>query len=259
MKIDFADKLSRYIRDLLLIRSGMNAVAISLPALASVLAFVTYSATGHTLEPTVIFTSLTLFNLLRLPLMFLRKSIITLAMLHAYRIPAMSLSTIADAHNAIGRLYGVFEAELLEDTHVVDPNLETAIEVKGAAFTWDAPPPEEEGHKKKKRHGLHGHKKAKAKQLSAPSSSHGHSAEDDKAAEDRIFKVTDVTMSVPRGALVAIVGPVGSGKTSLLQGIIGEMRQTSGSVTFGGSVGYCSQSAWIQVRSLLRYSTSIND
>lgn len=50
----------------------MNAVAMSLPALASVIAFVTYSATGHDLEPSIIFTSLTLFNLLRLPLMFLR-------------------------------------------------------------------------------------------------------------------------------------------------------------------------------------------
>ena len=163
----------------------------------------------------------------------------------------MSLSTIADASNAISRLYGVFEAELLEDTHIVDHDLEAAIEVKGASFTWDAPPPEEEDKKKKKRLGHSGRDKRanKAKALSAPPSSHGHGAEDAKPTEDRIFKVTDVTMSIPRGALVAIVGPVGSGKTSLLQGIIGEMRQTSGSVTFGGSVGYCSQSAWIQVRS----------
>jgi hypothetical protein len=33
----------------------------------------------------------------------------------------------------------------------------------------------------------------------------------------------------------------------LLQGIIGEMRKTSGTVKFGGSVGYCGQSAWVQV------------
>ena len=63
----------RYIRTLLLIRAGNNAVAMSMPVLASVLAFITYSATGHTLEPAAIFTSLTLFTLLRLPLMFLRK------------------------------------------------------------------------------------------------------------------------------------------------------------------------------------------
>ncbi len=41
-------------------------------------------------------------------------------------------------------------------------------------------------------------------------------------------------------------GPVGSGKSSLLEGMIGEMRRTAGSVKFKGSVAYCPQSAWIQ-------------
>jgi ABC-type multidrug transport system fused ATPase/permease subunit len=63
---------SRYIRTLLIMRAGMNAIAISLPALASVLAFVTYSLTGHSLTAANIFTSLTLFQLVRFPLMFLR-------------------------------------------------------------------------------------------------------------------------------------------------------------------------------------------
>ena len=55
---------------------------------------------------------------------------------------------------------------------------------------------------------------------------------------------------------MALVGPVGSGKTSLLQGFIGEMRKTSGNITFGGSVGpgYCPQSAWIQVGVRFFYS-----
>ena len=62
-----------YVRSLLIIRSANNAVAVSLPALASVLAFVVYSATGHSLDPANIFASLTLFQLLRMPLMFLRE------------------------------------------------------------------------------------------------------------------------------------------------------------------------------------------
>lgn len=70
---DYRRREMAYIRSLLLIRSANNAVAMSMPVLASVLAFITYSATGHSLEPGVIFASLTLFNLLRLPLMFLRK------------------------------------------------------------------------------------------------------------------------------------------------------------------------------------------
>ena len=61
------------------------------------------------------------------------------------------------------------------------------------------------------------------------------------------FKVQNVDLYVPRGQLVAVVGAIGSGKTSLLQGMIGEMRRTEGSVRFGGSVAYCPQSAWIQV------------
>jgi ABC-type multidrug transport system fused ATPase/permease subunit len=68
----------RYIRTLLIMRAAMNAVAVSLPSLASVIAFVTYSLTGHSLTAANIFASLTLFNLTRMPLMFLRASSIVI-------------------------------------------------------------------------------------------------------------------------------------------------------------------------------------
>jgi len=59
---------------MLLVRAGNMAVAISIPAMASVVAFLVYAGTGHQLTASVIFSSLTLFQLLRLPLMLLRKS-----------------------------------------------------------------------------------------------------------------------------------------------------------------------------------------
>lgn len=71
---DFRAREMGYIRSLLIVRAAANAVAISMPGIASVLAFVTYSLSGHELSPDIIFASLTLFNLLRFPLMFLRKS-----------------------------------------------------------------------------------------------------------------------------------------------------------------------------------------
>ncbi|KAJ7510445.1 putative ATP-binding cassette transporter protein YOR1 [Mycena galericulata] len=67
-----------------------------------------------------------------------------------------------------------------------------------------------------------------------------------KGDEEKVFKMSDLTFSIPRGQLVAIVGTVGSGKTTLLQGMIGECRRTTGYTKFGGSVSYCPQSAWIQ-------------
>ena len=57
---------------MLLIRAASIAVAVSMPAIASIVAFLLYTGTGHHLTPSVVFSSLTWFQLLRLPLMTLR-------------------------------------------------------------------------------------------------------------------------------------------------------------------------------------------
>ena len=44
-------------------------------------------------------------------------------------------------------------------------------------------------------------------------------------------------------ALVAVVGPVGSGKSSLLASILNEMHCSKGSVQVSGSVAYAAQTA----------------
>uniref|UniRef100_A0A8C7ZZ63 ABC-type glutathione-S-conjugate transporter n=1 Tax=Oryzias sinensis TaxID=183150 RepID=A0A8C7ZZ63_9TELE len=48
------------------------------------------------------------------------------------------------------------------------------------------------------------------------------------------------------GSLVAVVGHVGSGKSSLLSAMLGETEKRSGQVTIKGSVAYVPQQAWIQ-------------
>ncbi|KAG3283750.1 multidrug resistance-associated protein 1-like [Ictidomys tridecemlineatus] len=53
-------------------------------------------------------------------------------------------------------------------------------------------------------------------------------------------------MKIPEGAFVAIVGQVGSGKSSVLSAILGEMQKLTGVVQRKGSVAYVSQQAWIQ-------------
>ena len=58
---------------MLTIRAGNNALGISAPALASIVAFLVYAGSGHQLTPAVVFSSLTWFQLLRLPLLMLRK------------------------------------------------------------------------------------------------------------------------------------------------------------------------------------------
>ncbi|PWA85952.1 AAA+ ATPase domain-containing protein [Artemisia annua] len=56
----------------------------------------------------------------------------------------------------------------------------------------------------------------------------------------------DITIRVNHGMRVAVCGTVGSGKSSLLSCILGEMSKVSGSVKVEGSKAYVAQSPWIQ-------------
>ncbi|XP_026871524.2 multidrug resistance-associated protein 1 isoform X1 [Electrophorus electricus] len=55
-----------------------------------------------------------------------------------------------------------------------------------------------------------------------------------------------INVCIPEGALVAVVGHVGSGKSSLLSAFLGEMHKQEGCVSVKGSVAYVPQQAWIQ-------------
>ncbi|NXL41227.1 MRP3 protein, partial [Podilymbus podiceps] len=56
----------------------------------------------------------------------------------------------------------------------------------------------------------------------------------------------DINLLVPSGTLVAVVGHVGCGKSSLVSALLGEMEKLEGEVAVKGSVAYVPQQAWIQ-------------
>ncbi|XP_021849538.2 ABC transporter C family member 8 isoform X2 [Spinacia oleracea] len=65
-------------------------------------------------------------------------------------------------------------------------------------------------------------------------------------SESPTLTLRDLSLEVRPGEKVAICGPVGAGKSSLLYAILGEMPKISGRVDVFGSIAYVSQSAWIQ-------------
>ncbi|XP_035434175.2 multidrug resistance-associated protein 1 isoform X1 [Spodoptera frugiperda] len=64
--------------------------------------------------------------------------------------------------------------------------------------------------------------------------------------QDSEPSLKNINLHVPRGSMVAIVGAVGSGKSSLLSALLGEMNKISGRVNTTGSIAYVPQQAWIQ-------------
>jgi ATP-binding cassette subfamily C (CFTR/MRP) protein 1 len=131
-----------------------------------------------------------------------------------------ALSAIADARNALERLTVVFEAETLVVANAADPTLDIGIRVTDASFEWlVGEAPVEEGTAKGDRK-----QRKKAKQLTADPN-----AADEKAPAEAAppFRVEGLNMGVKRGAITVLAGRVGSGKSSILQGLIGDMRKTS--------------------------------
>ncbi|XP_077866270.1 ATP-binding cassette sub-family C member 9-like [Saccoglossus kowalevskii] len=67
--------------------------------------------------------------------------------------------------------------------------------------------------------------------------------------EDDSAILSDIDLDIHKGKLTMIVGTVGTGKSSILSAMLGEMTTISGTVQFNGNHGnisYCSQKAWLQ-------------
>uniref|UniRef100_A0A8C9T6S9 Canalicular multispecific organic anion transporter 1-like n=1 Tax=Scleropages formosus TaxID=113540 RepID=A0A8C9T6S9_SCLFO len=56
----------------------------------------------------------------------------------------------------------------------------------------------------------------------------------------------NVSLDIKPGSLVAVVGAVGSGKSSLISALLGEMHNLKGYINIQGSLAYVPQQAWIQ-------------
>ncbi|KAE8621831.1 hypothetical protein XENTR_v10004987 [Xenopus tropicalis] len=141
---------------------------------------------ANVLTASKVFTTISLFNILRLPL---------------FDLPTV-ISSVVQTRVSLGRLENFFCGE-----EINTENIETkysgshAVGFSGASFQWDKTGPS-------------------------------------------ILK--DLDFKIPEGSLVAVVGQVGSGKSSLLSAILGEMNTLEGKVQRKGAVAYVSQQAWIQ-------------
>ncbi|XP_024965504.1 ABC transporter C family member 3-like isoform X3 [Cynara cardunculus var. scolymus] len=66
----------------------------------------------------------------------------------------------------------------------------------------------------------------------------------DVSSADQVLK--DINIKVDHGMKVAVCGTVGSGKSSFLSCILGEVAKVSGSIKLSGTTAYVAQSPWIQ-------------
>ncbi|KAI1798260.1 multidrug resistance-associated ABC transporter [Ganoderma leucocontextum] len=246
------DREVRTIRRLAAARSLLIGTVTIIPIAATVLSIVTYALTKHSLNIAIIFSSVQYFGIIRMPLILL----------------PVVLASATDALVALRRIGAFMRAEELSVPYEIDARADSAVDVDGD-FTWEtvrkdanainlaakfgkdkkAMAVEKKGRKK-------GDDSLLPTALNTPTgASPARSAENVSAAggsgevkekeQEKPFELKGIKLKIPKGSFVAIVGRVGSGKSSLVQALIGEMRKTRGECTFSSTAAYVPQTAWI--------------
>ncbi|KAL4783811.1 P-loop containing nucleoside triphosphate hydrolase protein [Aspergillus varians] len=210
----------RSIQTLLAVRNGILCVSMAIPVFASMLAFITYALTNHNLDPAPIFSSLALFNSLRMPLNLL----------------PMVIGQITDAWTALNRIQEFLAAEEQNEAIQQDEDMPEAIKMDSATFTWERVIEDKDADQAEKKAGP-------KKGNPAPPDNRN-----DEPTEP--FQLRDITLDIRRDELIAVIGTVGSGKSSLLSALAGDMRLANGTVRLSTSRAFCPQYTWIQNTSL---------
>ncbi|CAK7267015.1 ATP-binding cassette transporter yor1 [Sporothrix epigloea] len=221
------------IQVLLSIRNGIMAISLSLPIFASMLSFITYSLSHHHLAPAKVFSSLALFNGLRVPLNLL----------------PLVIGQVTDAWTSIKRIQEFLLAEEQEEDVEWRPEGPNAVEMHDASFTWERTPSQQtEDDAGGKKSSAKKESKKGPLESARPASLDGSGGDSASTLveEPEPFKLSDINFSIARNELVAVIGSVGSGKSSLLAALAGDMRKTSGETVLGASRAFCPQYAWIQ-------------
>ena len=145
------------------------------------------------------------------------------------------LSSCSDAYVALGRIGAFLTAEELGEAFTIDPDSKYAVQVDGD-FAWETSLSLKNGAKEGGKNGKQRNKSKPDRQGQGQSTvlpTTTTTPPDEAtvtATEDKPFELRSLQLKIPKGAFVTIVGRVGSGKSSLLQGMIGEMRKTRGEV-----------------------------
>jgi ATP-binding cassette subfamily C (CFTR/MRP) protein 1 len=156
-----------------------------------------------------------------------------------------ALAAISDSRNAFERLTKVFEAPLLAaEPFRADGGQALALDVRAATFEWEETMAEKERREAEARAKKKGGKDKDARKDKGKGAVVGEKAKERKVQPDAApFRVRDVTMQVPRGSLVAIVGPVGSGAYGAIDKSAGADGPQASRVCCRASLARCARSA----------------
>ena len=186
---------------------GIDAMMTIVPNIVPLVCFSLYpTMMGKPLTSSVAFTSISLFSMLQMP----------------FAMMPMCMMLLVQYNVSVKRINNFMNLDEVDET-LVEKNLPAGSKV---------PYKDIEGHEKVVEDYDAEHDAVLIRD--------GYFAWGDN---DNCLK--DITTRIPKGALVAVVGRVGSGKTSFVSSLVGEMTKNAGVVMVNGSMSLSAQQAWL--------------
>ncbi|KAF8208888.1 hypothetical protein K438DRAFT_1813082 [Mycena galopus ATCC 62051] len=212
-----------------IVQLGFLVTWMLLPVAISVCAFFVYIKQGNTLTVATAFTALSIFNMLNVPLSI---------------VPFM-ISELLQAGVALSRITKFLEEDEVSDEVSAlkikpieeDESVTLGLAIENGSFKWNEV----------------------AKEMAKDNKDEPSEIE---TPEETRFELRDILISFPEGKLTCVVGPTASGKTALLQALLGEMTCLPGTqihppksakVDENGlmhCMSYSAQTSWLQYASI---------
>ncbi|KAF9927726.1 hypothetical protein BGZ65_006637, partial [Modicella reniformis] len=251
-----------------LMRASNMSIYFFFQPLIALFVFVTFWLQGKTLSPDKVFVSLTLFNVMRLTMTaFFPKALETMAETR------VSIRRITD-FMLLPELHGIedeFQKKQqdpppdLNGTSASEKTLDLSLllEMRDASFSWTFPTTE-----KNEILELSAKEKASKHLRQRKKGEKGHDSPDDLTViSPKKAILNSISMTLRRDELLAIVGPVGCGKSSFCMALLQEMPLVSGSFVLAKQergrvkMSYSAQSPWIfagTIRSNILFGSPFN-
>lgn len=210
----------------------------AVPTLVAIAVFTWYAFTSSaTFTTEVAFTSLALLDIVAEPC----------------TIAGWIISDCLALHVAFGRI-GAFlcsddvDPNAVKKSTVFDPSRPSVVIERGN-FAWGFPAKTDPDGKNVKKVLSKLEQALEAAEISEKTNKETKAAllnESREADMEKAFQLKDIDLEIAYGTLLAIVGEVGSGKSSLLQAILGEMKNNGEhAVQVNGATTYAAQTAYI--------------
>ncbi|XP_040353874.1 ATP-binding cassette sub-family C member 12 isoform X4 [Herpailurus yagouaroundi] len=210
------------------VQSGNSALASIASTIAIVLTFTCHIFLRRRLTAPVAFSVIAMFNVMKFSIAIL----------------PFSVKAMAEANVSLRRMKKIL-VDKNPPSYITQPeDPDTVLLLANATLTWD-----QETSRKSDPKKVQNQKKCFLKKQRLETYSVRSSAQEVASPEEQSGSPTSVlhniSFVVRKGKILGICGNVGSGKSSLIAALLGQMQLQQGIVALTGTVAYVSQQAWI--------------